>query len=312
MSLSNKRPSAASTTDQQREAWPCLIYRIQSHRGWEVFSPTADENGNSGGSGSGKKVSASSKKSSQQTQSVEEELTVAPRKGSIEVRKMRLRVKLFEQNNAKQREEQNVEEQENNPDFVGADGWNNNALVVRRKDSLLVTTRRGMGALVFRFKSVQQCMEFCDRLIYLNQDYFMPSSPSTTKGNDDILHQHNESLNGLDQRELYVDGMRSNKRRKAEMINDQLLWNSSSLFPAVAASAHEKYENDEMVREETEEYNDAAAKQYRRKEELLSYVFKLSHDEDFQGFVEELERGLEAVDGTAGVFDSFQSSSAGI
>jgi hypothetical protein len=327
MSLSNKRPSAASATEQQREAWPCLIYRLQSQRGWEVFSPTADENGNNnGGSASGGKKAAASKKSSQPTQSREEELTVAPRKGSVEVRKMRLRVKLFEQNqprdsnnsntgNAKQNhnDEEQTEEHENNPDFVGSDGWNNNALVVRRKDSLLVTTRRGMGALVFRFKSVQQCLEFCDRLIYLNQDYFMPSSSSNTNRNDGMFDQHTGCLNGMDQRELYVDGMRSNKRRKADMIGDQInLWNSSSsLFPN-AGSAHEQYKNDEVTRVERDEYNDAVARQYRRKDELLSYVVKLAHDEDFQGFVDELERGLEAVNGTAGVFDSLQSSAAGL
>jgi len=114
----------------------------------------------------------------------------------------------------------------------------------------------------------------------------------------------------MDQRELYVDGMRSNKRRKADMIGDQInLWNSSSsLFPN-AGSAHE---NDEMARVERDEYNDAVARKYRRKDELLSYVVKLAHDEDFQGFVDELERGLEAVNGTAGVFDSLQSSAAGL
>ena len=321
MSLSNKRPSAASTTEQQREAWPCLIYRLQSHRGWEVFSPTADENNStSGGVASAGKKSAASKKSSQQTQSAEEELTVAPRKGSIVVRKMRLRVKLFEQNQPRDnaastsdatqnqnKDEQNEEHGNSNPDFVGSDGWNNNALVVRRKDSVLVTTRRGMGALVFRFKSVQQCVEFCDRLVYLNQDYFMASSSSEINHNDGTFDQNTQCQNGMDQRELHVDGMRANKRRKADMIGDQLLWNSTSLYPH-AASAHEEYEVDEMARSDTNEYNDAVAKQYRRKDELMSYIVKLAHDEDFRGFVDELERGLEAVDGTTRVFDSLQSS----
>eukprot|EP00984_Skeletonema_dohrnii_P003001 scaffold1014_cov142-Skeletonema_dohrnii-CCMP3373.AAC.12 len=325
MSLSNKRPSAASATDHQREAWPCLIYRLQSHRGWEVFSPTADENGNNGGSASsaGKKAAAS-KKSSQQTQSMGEELTVAPRKGSIEVRKMRLRVKLFEQNHPRDntastsdatqnhnKEDQNEEQGNDNPDFVGSDGWNNNALVVRRKDSLLVTTRRGMGALVFRFKSVQQCVEFCDRLVYLNQDYFMTSSSSKINHSDGTFDQRNQFPNGMDQRELFVDGMRANKRRKADMIGDQLLWNSTSSYPHASASAHEEYGN-EMVSAEADDYNDAVAKQYRRKDEIMSYIVKLAHDEDFRGFVDELERGLEAVDGTTGVFDSLQSSAAGI
>ena len=313
MSLSStKRPSAASATGQQREAWPCLIYRLQSHRGWEVFSP--DENG-SGNASAGKKASASSKKSNQQNQSKGEELTVAPRKGSIEVRKMRLRVKLFEQNQPRDSttstlrdEEQNEEHGNNNSDFVGSDGWNNNALVVRRKDSLLVTTRRGMGALVFRFKSLQSCVEFCDRLVYLNQDYFMTSSSSKFNHNDSSFDQSKQLQNGMDQRELYVDEMRANKRRKADMIGDQLLWKSSSN----AATAHEENGGDEMTRSEPFEYNDAVAKQYRRKDELLSYIVKLAHDEDFRGFVDELERGLEAVDGTAGVYNSLQSSALGL
>lgn len=308
MSLSSTKRPAASATGQQREAWPCLIYRLQSHRGWEVFSPT-DENGS--GTSSGKKASSTSKKSNQQSQSKGEELTVAPRKGSIEVRKMRLRVKLFEQNQPRDsaastsdatqdpNKEQNEEHGNSNSDFVGSDGWNNNALVVRRKDSLLVTTRRGMGALVFRFKSLQSCVEFCDRLVYLNQDYFMTSSSS---------NQSKQFQNGMDQRELYVDEMRANKRRKVDMIGDQLLWKSSSH----AASAHEENGRDEMTRSETDDYNDSVAKQYRRKDELLSYIVKLAHDEDFRGFVDELERGLEAVDGTAGVYNSLQSSALGL
>jgi hypothetical protein len=224
---------------------------------------------------------------------------------------MRLRVKLFDQgqprdisnanttNNAKKPnpydEEQNNEDHENNnSDFVGADGWNNNALVVRRKDSILVTTRRGMGCLVFRFKSVQECMEFCDRLIYLNQDYFMPQSSSKVNHNASIIARQNEFLSGMDQRELYVDGMRLNKRRKADMIGDQLL-----------------YENDNVARGNREE-DDAIAKQYRRKDELLSYIVKLAHDEDFLGFVDELERGLETAGDSAGIFRSLQSSVAGL
>jgi hypothetical protein len=226
---------------------------------------------------------------------------------------MRLRVRLFEQNqprdgntsNAKQNASDGgqTDEHEDDPGFAGSDGWNNNALVVRRKDSLLVTTRRGMGALVFRFKSVQQVMEFCDRLIYLNRDYFMSSSSSNTICNDGLFDQSNECLNGMDQRELYVDGMRSNKRRKADMIGDQLLWKSNSLFPH-AASAHEQYKNDDMAKVEADAHNDAVARQYRRKDDLLSYIVKLAHDKDFRGFVDELERGLDAVNGTAGVFNS--------
>ena len=255
----------------------------------------------------------SGKKSSQQT-TMEEELTVSPRSGSIEVRKMRLRVRLFAQSqpgegksvNPNDNEEQN-EEDENNSDFVGADGWNNNALVVRRKDSLLVTTRRGMGALMFRFKSVQHCIEFCDRLVFLNQEYFMPSSSSTANGNHSasiINHQNESSMSGMDQRELYVDEMRSKKRRKADTISDQhQIWNSGSRFRGATSTGAQ---NDDWARSGEEEYRDASAMQYRRKDELLSYIVKLSRDEDFCGFVDEISRGLEAAGDNAGIYRSLK------
>ena len=260
-----------------------------------MFSPIADENKNKSICAAGKKAPIS-KKSQQARFSTEEELTVAPRKGSIEVRKMRLRVKLFEQgqvgditkvgdNNATQN---TIAESENNDqDFVGSDGWNNNALVVRRKDSVLVSTRRGMGALVFRFKSVKHCLEFCDRLVLLNQDYFLSSS----KPNDGIFDGHGTSnQNGLDQRELNVDGVRSNKRRKADMMGDQLLWNSS-LLPLSDAD-----EVDGKARTGGDTSNETLAKQYRRKDEVLAYIVKLAQNEEFRGFVDELERGLDTVE----------------
>ena len=69
----------------------------------------------------------------------EDELTASPKKGCIEVRKMRLRVRLFDAASkstdvAKQRDIQ-----------CDLDGWDDHALVVRRKNTVLVTTRRGMG-----------------------------------------------------------------------------------------------------------------------------------------------------------------------
>jgi hypothetical protein len=317
-SNNNKRPAAKATnnSDQQREAWPCLIYRLQSTRGWEIYCPSV-ENGSGASSSSLKKAQPTSgKKSSQQT-TMEEELTVSPRSGSIEVRKMRLRVRLFAQSqpgdgkSVNPNDEEQNEEDENNSDFVGADGWNNNALVVRRKDSLLVTTRRGMGALMFRFKSVQHCMEFCDRLVYLNQEFFMPSSSSSANGNHSasiINHQNESSMSGMDQRELYVDEMRSNKRRKADTIGDQnQIWNSSSLFRGAASTGAEQYQNDDDVASsEEEEYREASAMQYRRKDELLSYIVKLSQDEDFCGFVDEIQRGLEAAGDNAGIYRSLK------
>lgn len=113
-----------------REKWPVLIYRLQSHRGWEVYcDPDVDvavssssssfssssslgkkrTNNNSsaasskkvGGGGGGGDTNDSRKQNSTKSKSssttIVEELTAAPREGCIEVRKMRLRIRLFAQ-----------------------------------------------------------------------------------------------------------------------------------------------------------------------------------------------------------------------
>ena len=125
----------------------------------------------------------------------------------------------------------------------------------------------------------------------------MPSSSSSANGNHgaSIINQQNESsMSGMDQRELYVDEMRSNKRRKADTIGDQnQIWNSR--FRGAASTGAEQYQNDDVARSEEEEYRDASAMQYRRKDELLSYIVKLSQDEDFCGFVDEIQRGYSLL-----------------
>mmetsp|Transcript_18757 Transcript_18757/g.34851 ORF Transcript_18757/g.34851 Transcript_18757/m.34851 type:complete len:290 (-) Transcript_18757:620-1489(-) len=286
-----------------------------------------------------------------------EELTVAPREGCIEVRKMRLRIQLFEQHtpwdpnqlyNHRRRRAQhrgkenqqpnnsaNVQGKEHEPegtdknnadininndknnddtedqhydsDTPGADGWNDNSLLVRRRNTLLVTTRRGMGAVVFRFKSTQDCIDFCDRLTYLNREYLAPMMASSTRDDDTDLDDatckkrarssnatvdHGDGyVNGMDKRELRLDEMRNDKRRKCTDKG------------TLATTLLRRPMSD--VRKEEAPATSQELRRHARQEEIMSYIVRLAHNEEFRGFVDELERGLESAEDTAAIHAAF-------
>lgn len=269
----------------QRERWPVLVYRLQSHRGWEVY--TDPDMSKKGG------------------KSPKEELTAAPREGCIEVFKMRLRISLFKQNARKSRKDcdggtvvgtvagtqddgatvadQGVDDEMNgrdDNDIPGPDGWNNNALVVRRLNTLLVSTRRGVGAIVFKFKSNQDCIEFCDRLVYLNRDYFTNNADKMGRG----------YVNGMDSREQYCEKMKEVKRRRLTVMRDQQLID-------IPAGSEGGVEN----KQESTVHD---VKQTRRQNELFSYIVRLAHDEEFRQYVDEVERGLQSAPETEEMYNA--------
>ena len=292
--MSKATQSSYYNVQGQRDRWPVLVYRLQSHRGWQVYCDPDME--------------ASSKKGGK----IKEELTASPREGCIEVRKMRLRIRLFEQQNPAERKESDcatvagtiagtqddgaaaedgTENETNNArcdnDIPGKDGWNNNAMVVRRLNTLLISTRRGMAAIVFKFKTKQDCIEFCDRLVYVNRDYFKKNA----------LNEIDDGcVSGSDFMENHCNQLREAKRRRLSVLEDQQMAAEQS------RSSGKNDDNTGNVHSSTLHY----AKQARRKDELLSYIVRLSHDEDFLGFVDEIERGLQSAPETAGVYNAMR------
>ena len=282
-----------------------------------------------------------------------EELTVAPAVGCIEVRKMRLRLHLKHtknnnnnnnnpaQNNGpggisqaengtkkQQTVEQqgshstkgvnndnNYEEEEYDSDTPGSDGWNNNPLLVRRRNSLLVSVRRGYGAIMFQFKSTHDCIEFCDRLVYLNRDLLSPSTTTAADSNDilqgqvvgtssssSLIGNNGRFVNGMDKRELYMDSMRENKRHRTSTFGDTLDQNNNNNHGRNASEDYDDNVSDD-VPPSIKMYE--MKKQCQRREDIMSYVAKLAHSEEFLGFVEELERGMEGSEDTAAIHAAF-------
>ena len=94
-------------------------------------------------------------------------LTVAPRKGAIEIRKLRLRIRLFRypcDNNG---------EENGDGDGVALETPSElcqpRTTVVRRGDAVLLSASKGLGgAVVLLFRCVLECTTFCDRLVALS------------------------------------------------------------------------------------------------------------------------------------------------
>ncbi len=397
-----------------REKWPVLIYRLQSHRGWEVYcdpdaermaaasssnsslgkkhysrSSTTNSTSKKSGGGGSVNTNDSGKQSGTRNSSNDntdvEELTAAPREGCIEVRKMRLRIRLFAQHKpwdstptattsssslfkrgssnsssqkcggnhasiSKESEEPGVEVRtvgktsnknkgDNDDDGYDTDtpepdGWNNNALLVRRRNTLLVTTRRGWGALVFQFKSVRDCIDFCDRLVYLNRNLLMPPQPTPEAlprgrrseneeeanehypiiDDDETMPKKRKFINGMEEREQYIAELNSMKRCKLDILGDQKVRapKYATSLPRLQNSNAGRFESGAISNNDYNRMNGSKApgiseehmsQVQHRQESIMNYIVQLAHSEEFRGFVDELERGLisSASDDVGGV-----------
>jgi hypothetical protein len=294
-------PTPRNYCDDQgiRERWPVLIYRLQSHRGWEVYSddqaserrtpPPARSLSNNGGGGHGGGTAAAEA----------EELTATPREGCIEVRKMRLRIRLFEQHvpwddradrtssssaRAGAVADEDDRDARGDADMPGLDGWNDNALVVRRRNTLLVTTRRGMGAVVFRFASTRDCVDFCDRLVYLNRRVLLAPPP-----------RRKYHVCEIDDEDADASTMRSPRGRGRGQGSG-----SGIIVADERRREHRIDESNSAKRRKLAALGDIR-EDSRRRESIVNYIVQLAHSEDFRGFVDEIERGLEYASDTAAI-----------
>jgi hypothetical protein len=171
-------------------------------------------------------------------------------------------------------------------DIPGSDGWNDNALLVRRRNTLLITTRRGRGAVVLRFASTRDCVDFCDRLVYLNRRVLLaPPLRHAYRVGDYNREAYDEDADAPSKRR-YHEGrgissgvIVSDERRREHRIDES---------------------NDAKRRRLTALGNDRDDCS-RRRESIVNYIVQLAHSEEFRGFVDEIERGLEFASDTAAI-----------
>jgi len=118
----------------QEDSWLVEVFRYSSGKGWELYQQDSSQ-----------------------------KITAAPRRGSVEVRQLRLRIHILQPSNPSDSNKQASASADN------LTNYEHTTSVVRRRDTVLLS-KGNFGAVVLKFQSVAASIAFTDRLTELNQD----------------------------------------------------------------------------------------------------------------------------------------------
>lgn len=164
-----------SSTEQ--DAWPVQVFRYTTGKGWESVDNAGDIDS--------------------------DDIMATPRQGGIEIRKFRVRIRLF----AKQ-----------------GDGDDNAGYACRRLDRIYCPSRSSSGtsgALVLKFRDKSECITFFDRLVALNPNEssrLLNDKNETTSHSDSTTTSRKRRMNPALDLSSYKDDV-SVKRRKFDIMS---------------------------------------------------------------------------------------------
>lgn len=154
--------------------WPLDVYRCSTTRGWEKQIPVhvTDEQHN-----------------------LKPHATGIPKEGCILVKRFRLKISLAcRTDGGDDQEEKGARPSQNSRDLSRE--------VIRRNNCLLLTSKKRFRAILLKFPSVRDCLEFSDQLLLLNHSLpFLveptnKSNASAVIGNASSLAGHKEMMQG--------------------------------------------------------------------------------------------------------------------
>ena len=177
-----------------------------------------------------------------------------PRRGCVEVRKLRLRIHVLNNSSS-------------SSNSSAKDKQSHTTTMVRRRDTILLS-KGDFGAVVLKFDNVSSCMAFVDRMVELNQDQVFNQNEEKKVQVRQL--QRSSSLVGTSfgGSGTYGGGL-SHARTGMDMDVD----------PPTDADVYP--DADECADADT---NSEAA--------IQSHMMNLLHDDDFLGFVDRVEASL--------------------
>jgi hypothetical protein len=163
--------SDVMSTDQD-DKWPVEVFRYSHGRGWELFQQAAS-------SDDGQKV------------------TATPRRGCVEVRKLRLRIHVLQSalpTSAPKEMLSNFSETK-----TERRKYIHTTSMVRRRDTILLS-KGDFGAVVLKFESITACVAFVDHMVELNQGFVFNQNEEKNaqrmdSENDIIVEKNNDASN---------------------------------------------------------------------------------------------------------------------
>ena len=162
--------------------YPATVYRYTKTRGWERYRASTLQFARRrllAAAGQRRKGGVSvSVSGEQEVQPASQTVCAVPRRGCVEVRALRLRIRLFaeedpnddggENGNSGNHPGGSTASDEGIASGGGGGGSRENTLVIRRSSRVLLSSRRNLGAIVLKFRSVGMAVDFCSRLMELN------------------------------------------------------------------------------------------------------------------------------------------------
>ena len=230
-------------------------------------------------------------------------MTVVPKKGCVEVKKLRLRVHLFVQHHQQQCNEDGTLSHQQTMDCVDYV----HTSIIRRRNMISLSPRTGLGAVVLQFKSIAESLAFTDRLLELNAEFLACCLDHKTGPPKSVAPHHrrptttssssaSNKMRRLDQKEGKVN------RRKGE---DSFTPISSTNTTTIARERNFETRKNScggVAGGETQSKNknndttttttNSSPEKSERKALIQSYIVKLLHDQDFLDFVDGVEENL--------------------
>ena len=234
-------PNATPSSRKYEDEFPVSVFRRTATRGWEMYHDTENN---------------------------DTEVTAAPRRGCVEVRRLRLRIRLFPGIDGAKNSEKDGGNKEYSTSSSKCQA--RNTTVVRRLDTILLSTRQGTGAVVLKFHTLVDCHAFSDRLLELNQE-------------------HSSKYQETEQRDNQQPLRRPDKRRRAGGTSS-----STALAESTAKTETLSSDPSESVMEES-------TLEARKRRDVLSHIVRLLHDNDFMDFVDQVEGSLAREPDCAGI-----------
>ena len=256
---------------KEQDKWNVDVYRFTTNKGWEFYQDSV------GLCSSERKTNGEVNKTdtSKEIDTCIEPITAAPRRGSIDIKRLRLRIHLF---HSPQKQTGANKTNAGTSKDIGSNNTTQDACpssrkpderaqttVVRRRDRILLSTRKGFGAVLLKFRSVTECVAFSDRLVELNHDFTL-SSPA--------------------QNDTPSSAQRPTKRIRRNENEDNTKNGNEHL--SVQQSPRHTIQTSNNVQGSAENTSVAS------KSNMLSYIVRLLHDDDFLDFIDSVETSLSS------------------
>ena len=190
--------------NQEKDQWNVQVYRYTAARGWEMYQDVVQQ---------------------QDQDDHNQPIVVTPRKGCVEVAKLRLRVNIFSSNTC-------------------------HTTVIRRMDTILLSSRKSAGAIVLKFESIKDCSAFVDQLVHLNNEEYTNQTSKLVKEQEESSSTAKKTTSTSSKPEILSHIARLLHDDEfmdfVDHVEDRLIESSSDFKHILDATAHPRNKEDSI------------------------------------------------------------------